>query len=165
MPLAVAGAQILEGLSLIQVVVILSCYILLPATSGWVVAHILKSISGNAMDEPSREVRDTGYVIGKCENLLLLTFMLLDAFTAMALIFTAKAIVRAEDMKKKPLYFLAGTMVNVTLFHNGRICPENSFGLGFQNFYLLFASRNINLRKPRQKGSDHLQERAGNPGT
>ena len=40
--------------------------------------------------------------------------MLLDAFTAMALIFTAKAIVRAEDMKKKLLYFLAGTMVNVT---------------------------------------------------
>jgi tetrahydromethanopterin S-methyltransferase subunit B len=32
----------------------------------------------------------------------------------MALIFTAKPIVRAEDMKKHPLYFLAGTMINVT---------------------------------------------------
>jgi hypothetical protein len=86
MPLAGAGAQILKDLNLIQVAIVLSGYILLPATSGWVVTYILKSISGNAMEATSQEVRDTGYVIGKCENLLLLTFMLLDAFTAMALI-------------------------------------------------------------------------------
>jgi hypothetical protein len=114
MPLAGAGAQILKGINLIQVAIILSGYIILPATSGWIFNHILNRISGNKRDKPSKEVIDTGFVIGKCENLLLLTFMLLDAFTALALIFTAKAIVRAEDMKKQPLYFLAGTMVNVT---------------------------------------------------
>lgn len=114
MPLAVAGVQILKGINLIQVAIVLSGYILLLATSGRMVNYVLHSISGNGVVEPSREVKDTGYVIGKCENLLLLTFMLLDAFTAMALIFTAKAIVRAEDMKKQPLYFLAGTMGNVT---------------------------------------------------
>jgi hypothetical protein len=54
------------------------------------------------MPQPSREVRDTGFVIGKCKNLLLLTFMMPDAYKDLALIFTAKAIVRAEDMKKQP---------------------------------------------------------------
>jgi hypothetical protein len=114
MPLVGAGAQILKGINLIQAAIVLLAYIILLATSGMMVNYVLHSISGNETAEPSREVKDTGYVIGKCENLLLLTFMLLDAFTAMALIFTAKAIVRAEDMKKQPLYFLAGTMVNVT---------------------------------------------------
>ena len=114
MQLAGASAGIFKDLGIIELAVILSGYILLPATSGWIVTRVLNRISGSAMQKASREVRDTGYVIGKCENLLLLTFMLLDAFTAMALIFTAKAIVRAEDMKKHPLYFLAGTMVNVT---------------------------------------------------
>ena len=58
---------------------------------------------------------DTGVVVGKCENLLILTFMLLQAYTALGLVFAAKAIVRWEEMKgKKSFYFLTGTMVNVT---------------------------------------------------
>ena len=100
MQLAGIGAGIFKDLEIIELAVILSGYILLPATSGWIVTRVLNRISGSAMQKASREVRDTGYVIGKCENLLLLTFMLLDAFTAMALIFTAKAIVRAEDNEK-----------------------------------------------------------------
>jgi hypothetical protein len=51
MPLAGAGAQILEGLNLIQMAVILSCYILLPATSGRVFHYVLEKISGNKMDK------------------------------------------------------------------------------------------------------------------
>lgn len=43
-----------------------------------------------------------------------MTFMILEAYTALALIFTAKAIVRREDMSKNTLFFLAGTMINVT---------------------------------------------------
>ena len=40
--------------------------------------------------------------------------MILEAYTALALIFVAKTIVRKEDMNKNSLFFLAGTMVNVT---------------------------------------------------
>lgn len=40
--------------------------------------------------------------------------MILDAYTALAVVFAAKAIVRREDMSKNSLFFLAGTMVNVT---------------------------------------------------
>lgn len=104
----------LENFSAIQLAVLFMGYFVLVVTSGKLVNYTIHHISKDVVPEPSREVRDTGFVIGKCENLLLLTFMVLDAYTALALIFTAKAIVRAEDMKKQPLYFLAGTMVNVT---------------------------------------------------
>jgi hypothetical protein len=110
----VAQAQFLKEMSLIQMAILFAGYIFLFITSGKLVNYTIHHISTEVMPQPSREVRDTGFVIGKCENLLLLTFMMLDAYTALALIFTAKAIVRAEDMKKQPLYFLAGTMVNVT---------------------------------------------------
>ena len=36
-------------------------------------------------------------------------FMVLEAYTALALVFAAKAIVRREDMNKNTLFFLAGT--------------------------------------------------------
>jgi len=39
---------------------------------------------------------------------------LLNAYTALALIFAAKTVVRKEDIKNNTLYYLAGTMVNVT---------------------------------------------------
>ncbi|VVB84160.1 Uncharacterised protein [uncultured archaeon] len=40
--------------------------------------------------------------------------MFLNAYTALALVFTAKSIIRKEDMSKNSLFFLAGTMINVT---------------------------------------------------
>ena len=61
-----------------------------------------------------KDVRDVGFIIGKCENILILTFMLLNAYTALALVFAAKTIVRKEDINKNSLYFLMGTIVNVT---------------------------------------------------
>lgn len=43
-----------------------------------------------------------------------MTFILFNEYTALAIVFAAKAIVRREDMSKNSLFFLAGTMVNVT---------------------------------------------------
>ena len=84
-------------------------------TSGWVVGKILRRIEPKEPQYPvSQEMIKVGRVIGKCENLLILILMLLDAETALAIIFTAKALVRKEDMVKNSFFFLAGTMVNVT---------------------------------------------------
>ncbi len=68
---------------------------------------------GDALELDKRTL-DTGAAIGKCENFLIYTFVILGAYTAIAIIFTAKAIVRAEDMRKNSLYYLAGTLVNVS---------------------------------------------------
>ncbi len=99
----------------IEIAILLTVYIVLLATSGKTVNYILSRISTQPVSQTiSKEVRDTGFVVGKCENLLILTFMFLNAYTALALVFAAKAIVRREDMSKNSLFFLAGTMINVT---------------------------------------------------
>jgi len=72
--------------------VIAARYLFLLLTSGLVVN---RTISG-VMKEPlsskvSKKTRDTGFVVGKCENILILTFMLLGAYTALALVLAAKA--------------------------------------------------------------------------
>jgi hypothetical protein len=105
----------IENMNWIVVAILVGGYLILPGTSGIVVNYILSKISKEPISQKiGKEVRDTGFVIGKCENLLILTFMLLDAYTALALIFAAKAIVRKEDISKNTLFFLAGTMINVT---------------------------------------------------
>lgn len=95
--------------------VLVGGFLALIGTSGLLVNGILSRISKEPISQRvGKEARDTGFVVGKCENLLILTFMLLDAFTALALVFAAKAIVRRDDMSKNSLFFLAGTMINVT---------------------------------------------------
>ena len=105
----------IENISRIDVGILIGGYVLLLSTSGKVLDYILSKTSGKCIIQKiNKEMRDTGFVVGKCENLLILTFMLLDAYTALALILAAKAVVRREDMSKNSLYFLAGTMINIT---------------------------------------------------
>lgn len=70
---------------------------------------------GEADDsEVTESDRDIGSVIGKCENVLILTFMVVGAYTALAVIFAAKSIVRKDDMQNNSRYYLGGTLTNVT---------------------------------------------------
>lgn len=105
----------IDNFNFAYVFIIFGGYFVLITTSGILVNYILSNISKESISAHlSKEVLDTGFVVGKCENLLILTFMLLNAYTALALIFAAKTIVRSEDMRKNSLFFLSGTMINVT---------------------------------------------------
>ncbi len=107
--------MIFRELNFMDGFILLGSYIILLGTSGNLVNYIISRISSEPVtNKISKVIRDTGFVIGKCENLLILTFMILEAYTALALVFAAKAIVRREDMSKNTLFFLAGTMINVT---------------------------------------------------
>jgi hypothetical protein len=55
---------------------------------------------------------DMGLIIGLCETFLAITFILIKEFTALALIFAAKSIVRVKKMEEEPEYYLLGTVVN-----------------------------------------------------
>lgn len=55
---------------------------------------------------------DAGTIIGKCENLMTVTFILLDEVTGLALIFAGKSLVRRKDIEYDPGYFLGGTLIN-----------------------------------------------------
>lgn len=58
--------------------------------------------------------RDVGVIVGKAENILLPTFILAEAYTALALIFAAKGLVRKDDMDNDTLYYLGASMTNIT---------------------------------------------------
>jgi len=102
---------------------------LLLFTSGTVVRKVMNIIykknladlaSGNvtapdpAEEKLARERISTGLIIGKCENLIIYLMVLTGSYTALAIIFTAKTIIRKEDIAKNSMFFLAGTMINVT---------------------------------------------------
>ncbi len=107
--------MMIEHINPTETAILVGGYVVLLATSGIVVNYILSKISGEPISRKiGKEARDTGFIIGKCENLLILTFVILDAYTALSVIFAAKTIVRRDDMAKNSLFFLAGTMVNVT---------------------------------------------------
>lgn len=104
-------------------VLISGFYLLLVLTSGRVINFILQSVSNNTLEQAADTDAENekqkiqririGSIIGKCENVLILTFLLLDAYTALALVVTAKTIVRKEEIEKNSMFFLAGTMINV----------------------------------------------------
>ena len=56
-----------------------------------------------------------GFIIGRCENILILTFILLSEFTALMIIIGVKGLVRGKDIEDRPGYYLVGTLVNVTI--------------------------------------------------
>lgn len=101
---------------------IAAAFALLLLTSGRVISFVLKTITRKnleeaAADDKPAEVEEriaVGNIIGKCENILILVFVILEAYTAIAIVITAKTMVRKEEIEKNSMYFLAGTLINVS---------------------------------------------------
>ena len=113
----------LASLTLVKILVIVAGYGLLVLSSGVVVNGALGRIPDATLKNLSPQVRDTGFLVGKCENVLIMTFMLLHAYTALGLIFAAKGLVRREaaavggdaaQSAGRETYYVAGTLVNLT---------------------------------------------------
>ena len=111
--------------------IIIAAYALLLSTSGRIINMILKTVSKQTLEQVADDDVDAdkivthiseaekikririGEIIGKCENIIILTFIILDAYTAIAIVITAKTIVRKEEIEKNSMFFLAGTLINV----------------------------------------------------
>lgn len=109
----VIGTPLVSTLAarLSELVVITAGYVLLLGTSGVVVRSGLRFAGTDVLDE---EV-DTGRAIGKVENVLVFTLTLVDAYTALGLVFTAKSIVRWQDTSSEnTTYYLTGSITNFT---------------------------------------------------
>lgn len=71
--------------------------------------------TGKALETDSDIEEDTGWLIGRLENVLVLTLVLAGQYTALSIIFAAKSWVRREDTSSEnTTYYLAGTLVNFT---------------------------------------------------
>ncbi|MFC7044178.1 hypothetical protein ACFQH6_01055 [Halobacteriaceae archaeon GCM10025711] len=110
--LARAGAALLGEPLAVQALGLLA----LVATSGKVLGFVLGTVlEEDPFDEMDQSQRDTGTVIGKCENVIVYVFVLVGAFTALGLVFAAKSLVRKEDIDSDDTsYYLTGTLVNFT---------------------------------------------------
>ena len=106
-------------LNLLQWLVLLIGLLVTFALSGLVVKLILRPFHVHSKQSRPSEAKglppesDLGAIIGKCENFLTIILMLADQVTGLAVIFAAKSILRAEDMKSNPRYYLGGTLVNL----------------------------------------------------
>lgn len=118
-PATASKAPILiDGLnhSVVTLLVVFVAYVVLLATSGRIVRATLRYAkidpTGGDDDEPTV---DTGRAIGKVENVLVLTLMIMQAYTALGVIFAAKSLVRKDDMSGGDTsYYLTGTLANFT---------------------------------------------------
>lgn len=101
--------------NIVEVAVVIGGYIFLLATSSFVVIGSLRQFTGTQLADLAEEKQDTGWLIGKCENVLVLTLVLVEAYTALGIIFAAKSLVRREDISSEDTtYYLSGTLVNFT---------------------------------------------------
>lgn len=74
-----------------------------------------RTFTGEALESDSDLEEDTGWLIGRLENILVLTLVLTGEYTALSIIFAAKSWVRIEDTaSENSTYYLAGTLVNFT---------------------------------------------------
>jgi hypothetical protein len=97
-----------------KVVLVAAAYALTLGLSGRIVKFFVlpRNIPAPART-PDGPRFDPSTIIGKCENLIVLTFVLTGQETGIAVVFAAKALVRSDEIKKNPGYFLGGTMVNL----------------------------------------------------
>lgn len=85
-------------------------YILALIGSGPVVRQLLRWAGAEI---PEEEV-NPGRVIGKLEDLLVVSLVIVEAYTALALVFSAKGIIRVTSSRDHPSYYILGTLANFT---------------------------------------------------
>lgn len=60
------------------------------------------------------EEANPGWVIGKLEDVLVVSLVAAGAYTALAVIFAAKGIARVEGARENASYYILGTLANFT---------------------------------------------------
>lgn len=110
--LAVGGALVSGDVAAIGQI---GTYAFLVGSSSPVVAAGLRHFTGDALQGGGDIDEDTGWLIGKLENVLVVTFVFQDAFTALSIVFAAKSFIRREDTASgNTTYYVAGTLLNFT---------------------------------------------------
>ncbi len=108
--------EIMNNIDFTKYMIVLIGYLFTILTSGFVVGLIMRSQKMKEIDPSQSVIIDInlGRIIGKCENILAITLILSNAVTGLALIFTAKTIIRSDDIRRDSRYYLGGTIVNLT---------------------------------------------------
>lgn len=104
--------------NLIRIAIVIIGYVVSLISSGRIVKYFIGAYEDNDAQsiKPKEKIYrfDVGAIIGKCENIITITFIMAEQYTGLALIFTAKSLVRKDDIKDNARYYLGGTLVNFT---------------------------------------------------
>ena len=101
-----------------QAAVVIAAFALALALSGRIVMALVgpgppPSPSSPSIVPPAPKGPNAGAVIGKCENLLIITLVLMGEYQGLGLVLAAKSIARIEAVKENASYYLGGTLVNL----------------------------------------------------
>ena len=99
-------------ISLVAIIIISAGYILGFFISRFFLIRILHLVDKSI--KIKTDIHDLGMWIGICEHFLIITFVLLNEYTAIGLVFAAKEFVRADKIREKPSYYLLGTLLSVS---------------------------------------------------
>jgi len=89
--------------------------LVLLGTSTAVVNFGLNKLTGDDIGSNDEFDQDTGWLIGKLENILIVSFVSVGAYTGLSIIFAAKSFVRKQDTgSEDTTYYLSGTLLNFT---------------------------------------------------
>lgn len=75
------------------------------------IPKLKKSVPGETIPK-ARLFKDLGFWIGFFEHVIIFIFVMSQEFNALAIIFGAKELVRKEEIKANPAYYLLGTLIN-----------------------------------------------------
>lgn len=96
-----------------QLLVVLSSYLLALGLSGQVVRYVVLPADTLPPRAPAGLRFDPSTVIGKCENVITVTFVLAGDVAGIAIIFAAKSLVRSPQIRQNAAFYLGGTLVNL----------------------------------------------------
>jgi len=96
----------------LKIAVVGSGYVLVSVICG----YLIKSMLGKFEKDAGGGLEGAGLVIGIIERVLVLTFVLVNQYTAITIIFAAKSIARFNELKdrKTAEYYLIGTLISIT---------------------------------------------------
>lgn len=94
----------------LEIVVWTGAYLAALGGSGPFVRHLL----ARAGQEIPPDETNPGRVVGKLEDIVVVSLVAVEAYTALALVFAAKGIVRVEGGRERASYYVLGTLANFT---------------------------------------------------
>ena len=100
---------------MIKVAVTVGTYLLCFLLGSVIVRKVIFSLIADLKDKLDKKTLRLGTYMGICESFLIITFILLEAYTALALTITAKSIIRHKKMEENPEYYLLGTFLNLAI--------------------------------------------------
>ena len=96
-----------------KIAVVISAYIIVSIIGAYFIKLMLRRYE---KEVETSGLRGAGMVIGIVERIMVLTFVLVNQYTAITVIFAAKSIARFNELKDRKMaeYYLIGTLASIT---------------------------------------------------